>query len=350
MLLGFDVHTALLELSRIGQKMVAMLPSSYVLDLVLRSGAYSEYFVNRIVNDVTTVCHEFRSLSCGLSTYTSGDGSRQSLLMIHGTIPITYRGAVYNIPVKVWVASWYPRGPPTPYVDPAPGMFIKESHPYVNKPDGLVINLRETTCWNIASGSLLDVLNEMIAVFTATPPVYCRRQPSTVSVSLDSEKRDLLETVTRSAAHCLTYASDSAKAERLALQGELDTLQQENKSLSARLDAISASERNTAEAMERVRNEYQRVADRLVAKNVDGGDLHWENVLVARDPYTDQIVDFTSRDFANKEAIRQATEALRRNQLDLDLYLREVQRLSTEEFTYRALRQKARRLQQQEVS
>ena len=36
-------------------------------------------------------------------------------------LPITFRGATYNIPVSVWVPAEYPARPATPYVTPTAG-------------------------------------------------------------------------------------------------------------------------------------------------------------------------------------------------------------------------------------
>jgi ESCRT-I complex subunit TSG101 len=55
------------------------------------------------------------------------DGRTQLLLCLHGTLPITYRQATYNIPVAIWITRDYPKEHPIPYVVATPGMLIRSS-------------------------------------------------------------------------------------------------------------------------------------------------------------------------------------------------------------------------------
>jgi ESCRT-I complex subunit TSG101 len=53
------------------------------------------------------------------------DGRAQLLLCLHGLLPISYRGASYNIPLAVWVVREYPRQPPVVYVVPTSDMLVR---------------------------------------------------------------------------------------------------------------------------------------------------------------------------------------------------------------------------------
>lgn len=53
------------------------------------------------------------------------DGRTQLLLCVHGLLPISYRGASYNIPMAFWVTREYPRHPPIAYVVPTNDMLVK---------------------------------------------------------------------------------------------------------------------------------------------------------------------------------------------------------------------------------
>jgi hypothetical protein len=48
------------------------------------------------------------------------------LLLLHGTIPITYRGATYHIPIHVWIPLEYPRNPPLAFVVPTKEMGVRK--------------------------------------------------------------------------------------------------------------------------------------------------------------------------------------------------------------------------------
>lgn len=49
------------------------------------------------------------------------------LLTLQGTIPITFRGATYNIPIAYWLPHEYPREAPIAYVVPATNMLVRQS-------------------------------------------------------------------------------------------------------------------------------------------------------------------------------------------------------------------------------
>ena len=53
------------------------------------------------------------------------DGRSQLLLCLHGLLPISFRGASYNIPIAIWLTRQYPRYPPITYVIPTSDMLVK---------------------------------------------------------------------------------------------------------------------------------------------------------------------------------------------------------------------------------
>jgi ESCRT-I complex subunit TSG101 len=60
-------------------------------------------------------------------TLAYDDGRTQLLLCLHGVLPISFRGASYNIPIAVWVTKEYPRQPPIVYVVPTQDMLVRPS-------------------------------------------------------------------------------------------------------------------------------------------------------------------------------------------------------------------------------
>ena len=49
----------------------------------------------------------------------------QLLIVISGTIPVSYTQQIFNIPVELWIPHMYPRTPPMAYVTPTTGMMLK---------------------------------------------------------------------------------------------------------------------------------------------------------------------------------------------------------------------------------
>ena len=71
--------------------------------------------------------------------------STTQVLNLVGTVPISYNGAQYNIPVTIWLVEAYPLSPPVCFVTPTPGnpkrptnihsyldMIIKPKHKHVD--------------------------------------------------------------------------------------------------------------------------------------------------------------------------------------------------------------------------
>ena len=63
--------------------------------------------------------------SSPLSLPAYDDGRTQLLLCLHGLLPITFRGASYNIPIAVWLTREYPQRPPIAYVVPTSDMLVR---------------------------------------------------------------------------------------------------------------------------------------------------------------------------------------------------------------------------------
>lgn len=55
------------------------------------------------------------------------DGTPMELVQLNGTIPVRFKGAIYNIPVCIWLMDTHPYNAPICYVKPTPDMSIKVS-------------------------------------------------------------------------------------------------------------------------------------------------------------------------------------------------------------------------------
>lgn len=69
----------------------------------------------------TTLSHRY------ISSLAYDDGRTQLLLCVHGLLPISFRGATYNIPIALWIIRDYPRAPPIAYVVPTQEMLVRPS-------------------------------------------------------------------------------------------------------------------------------------------------------------------------------------------------------------------------------
>lgn len=73
---------------------------------------------SRVRQDVVQLVGQIRSLLPKRGCLISNDGAENTLLVLAGTIPITYSNASYNIPVELYIPQAYPRAAPICYVRP----------------------------------------------------------------------------------------------------------------------------------------------------------------------------------------------------------------------------------------
>ncbi|KZF23615.1 UEV-domain-containing protein [Xylona heveae TC161] len=136
----------------------------------------SEYHdVNRTYADVARTLSSYSSLSPRTDVYTYENGASALLLLVSGTLPVTFRGAVYRFPISLWIPHAYPRQSPIAYVTAAPGMIIRPGqyisaegriyHPYLAQWEGM---------WD--RSTLLDFLAILRDAFAKEPPLVSSQQ------------------------------------------------------------------------------------------------------------------------------------------------------------------------------
>ena len=83
------------------------------------------------------------------------------VLVFKGTVPMTYRGGKYNIPVEIFLPPGYPLRPPICYVRPEKNMVLKEGHRHVGS-DGMIY-MPYLHNWRHYSSNLLDMVLMMVS-------------------------------------------------------------------------------------------------------------------------------------------------------------------------------------------
>ncbi len=86
----------------------------------------------RIAFDLQNLQFALPHMQLTLEPYTSDRGDTRMLIKVFVTIPITFKGGRYNIPVDIWISEGYPRYPPKVYVAPTSDMQIKQGHKHVD--------------------------------------------------------------------------------------------------------------------------------------------------------------------------------------------------------------------------
>ncbi|CUS09235.1 unnamed protein product [Tuber aestivum] len=133
----------------------------------------------RAYNDVATALFNTPSLSPRTEVYTHEDGRPELLLHLHGTIPVLFRGASYNIPLTIWLPHTYPRQPPMAFVTPAKDMLIRPGN-HVD-PSGRCYHPYLANWINYSDRSnIVDLCDVLRGVFGREPPVYSKTAPPVV--------------------------------------------------------------------------------------------------------------------------------------------------------------------------
>ncbi|KAF1833396.1 UEV-domain-containing protein [Decorospora gaudefroyi] len=131
--------------------------------------------INRTYHDAAEALANFPSLHPRTEAYTYENGTSALLLLLAGTLPVTFRGATYGFPVAIWVPQAYPREAPMVYVTPSQDMVLRPGQ-HVNT-DGRVFHpylAQWGKYWD--KSSLFDFLAVLRGVFAKEPPVRSKQQ------------------------------------------------------------------------------------------------------------------------------------------------------------------------------
>ncbi|TFK92396.1 UEV-domain-containing protein [Polyporus arcularius HHB13444] len=139
-----------------------------------------------VFNHVDAVLSRHPTIRPKTDVYTYDDGRTQLLLCLHGLLPVTFRGASYNIPIAVWLPRDYPRNPPLAYVVPTTDMLVRAGPDMDVSGRCLVQYLRD---WERKSEgcNLAALLDAMQDAFSRQPPVYAKPK-STVATPAQSAR------------------------------------------------------------------------------------------------------------------------------------------------------------------
>ncbi|KAK1802257.1 hypothetical protein P4O66_021915 [Electrophorus voltai] len=397
------------------------------------------------VREITNVTTQYKDLRPVMDNYVFNDGSTKELLSLTGTVPVTYRGNIYNIPICLWLLDSYPYNPPICFVKPTSTMMIKTGKHIDANGKIYLPYLHE---WKHPQSDLFGLIQVMIVVFGEEPPVFSRPttqtqypafqtagppncmlklpaasyipnppgSPFTQSHSANPGSHIHVSTFNdvSNAKACITnsiccihlvsfrgfqgypypaggsgYPTTSGATQyppttpggpsRDATIGE-DTIRaslvsavsdklrwrmkEEMDRAQAELDALKRTEedlkRGHQKLEEMVTKLDQEIAD--VDKNIellkqkdeeltaalDKMENHTENndiddLIVPTAPLYRQILSLYAEENAIEDTIFYLGEALRRDVIDLDVFLKHVRLLSRKQFQLRALMQKARK-------
>jgi len=318
----------------------------------------------RISTDVQDVLRQINSLQPAVGQLVHNDGRTSTLLQLHGTVPIYFKGAQYNIPVTIWIGEKYPLVPPTCYVTPTKDMRIKSKHRHVDM-HGMVY-LPYLNQWNIKS-TLVELITFMSSVFSEDPPVYKHSQPledqkfaieqkkafevyhkeptkaeieakkAAEAAEQEAKKReDLIEAVT-------VKLQKGLMAYNKSITTEIDSLFEKQRMLVSGADKIKAgvdaSEKDKGKMLDAIKRVDEQIASikSWLEANETREKTNVDDLVFLKDTWSTQMVDLVAEDCAIEDTLYQLDRALADERIELADFLREVRKLAHKQFMARAL-------------
>ncbi|KAG1935079.1 tumor susceptibility gene 101 protein [Pimephales promelas] len=356
--------------------------------------------------DLTVTSH-YKDLKPVLDNYVFNDGSTKELLSLTGTVPVNYRGNVYNIPICLWLLDSYPYNPPICFVKPTSAMMIKPGKHVDANGKIYLPYLHE---WKPPQSNLFGLIQVMIVVFGDEPPVFSRPStqaafpaagppntsymPSTPglpysqghsanpggfqgypypaatsgypssgsslytpvspvntlgptrdgTIGEDTIRASLVSAVSDKLRWRMKEEMDRAQAELDALKRTEEDLKRGHQKLEemvTKLDLEMADVDKNIDSLKQKDEELTVALERMQNQSEDN-DL--DDVIVPTAPLYKQILNLYAEENAIEDTIFYLGEALRRDVIDLDVFLKHVRLLSRKQFQLRALMQKARKV------
>uniref|UniRef100_A0A665TRX0 Tumor susceptibility 101a n=1 Tax=Echeneis naucrates TaxID=173247 RepID=A0A665TRX0_ECHNA len=347
------------------------------------------------VREITNVITQYKDLKPVMDAYVFNDGSTRDLMSLTGTVPVTYRGNVYNIPVCLWLLDSYPYNPPICFVKPTSAMMIKTGKHIDANGKIYLPYLHE---WKHPQSDLYGLIQVMIVVFGEEPPVFSRpttqapyqafqaylpifdyiiicsgypgyqytggnsypttagpaHYPTQTPVSTVGQSRDGTIGEDTIRASLISAVSDKLrwrmKEEMDRAQAELDALKRTEEDLKkghqkleemvSRLDQEVTEVDRNIELLKRKDEELSEALEKMENQS-ENNDI--DDVIVPTAPLYKQILNLYAEENAIEDTIFYLGEALRRGVIDLEVFLKHVRLLSRKQFQLRALMQKARK-------
>lgn len=317
----------------------------------------------RVRNDILALCSKYPGLRFQSTVHIHNDGSECLLIMLKGTIPITFKSAVYHIPIELLISSSYPESIPMCFVRPVKGMEVVHQHRFVNT-DGKIFH----PClnhWNTHSSSLVDLTNNLVEVFSQKPPVF----------SVQPHKSPALPRKSPS------FTSLEQKEQPVSNDPQKRALQQLTSTIKEQLRGIYLSGRNETEANYRLRSKLEKGAVTMKSQitelneyklrllggiqeanqaNTDidtwlelhadkqrkGGDDSQDDLaMIPSDGQSAKLFELVSESAALEDTMYALDRALMREAISLEEFMKHLRELSRQQFLCQAHIQKISKVQ-----
>uniref|UniRef100_A0A1I7XWL7 UEV domain-containing protein n=1 Tax=Steinernema glaseri TaxID=37863 RepID=A0A1I7XWL7_9BILA len=310
--------------------------------------------------DVSATRSVFQELAPSVQTFTFPGKKSSSTFVLSGTIPVSYKGARYHIPVAVYIPSKYPQVAPVCLVKPTSEMRIKVS-PIVD--DSGRINIPYLSSWRSPGYHLCGLVKAMTQAFGEMCPVYSiattpgpsviSRFPTYVNVPPPKPMESNTSTIKpehlkASLVSAIEYEVRRRLMERLGVHfAEIESmketmvlLQEGGMKVRSAIEELEVKATQMEDNAEIYREKRDELTKKLHESSSSSNSI--DSVIEAATPVHRQIVDCISADLAIDDAIYALGRAVKEGRVDVQTYLRLVRQLSRKQFVHRALLRKCR--------
>lgn len=325
----------------------------------------------RLRQDVYSLMQCIPSLFPAQDTFVTNEGKSYVMLLLDGTLPISFQGAIYQIPINIWISDQYPIGPPLCYVVPTPGMMLSPAHPCVDA-SGLVDDrLPYIRQWRADTSNLIGLAYALQNAFSLKPPVFSKPPDSPkghLPATYNGPQESYVPSPTnpqinspppqpRISLPSPTIVHTPQKDKRKQLEDllggkliQLDTelngaierfsktqkgLEENEKLCQKTIESLQNEERELDKNMEILQQTDDNAA-RWLQEN-EGKQLNVDDVIVPDDVLSQQMYDLVAEDAAIEDTLYYLNRALESGHIDSDSFLKAYRSLSREQFQKRAL-------------
>jgi ESCRT-I complex subunit TSG101 len=357
-------RSALSSSSSLQSSSVIMSSSSFVLSSSFASefnfivfgclaGVYRD--PSRIIKDAASLCST--DLGSRLHPVAEllimNDGSESIMLMLNGTLHMTYQDNDYRIPIELYMPPLYPIRPPIIYVRPDDNMTIPKNHKHVGQ-DGMVY-MPYLHDWNADTHDLAELAVLLSGIFGNEPPCYNKNNvdPEAREKERRKERDDVISEATLRVQSAMKSLCNRTKEDlrvelmyqrRLeAVKLQIDVLSEEGERRKAELVTENAELEKSTRELKRwlatVEEEKQRLRgpeyDNEESKrreDWDEGGAIIDLIAIPADTRSAQMLALSTESAAIDDCIYYLDMALESRKLTMEVYLREVRRLTKRQF------------------
>jgi len=226
-------------------------------------------------------------------------------------------------------------------------MVIRERHSHVDK-EGRVYLPNYLSVWDPTQFTFYGVAVAMIRVFSAEPPVNSRPTVAGPSEN-EPERRLLISTLAKRITTHLSDVNDEALGEVGQLLHRKEELIKSDKHATEEMRAKATEFKAVEDELAQVKKTQSDLEEWVKTVGTVNEDLHIDEMLRHRNALDEQVMECTAEDAAYSDALDQLDEALVKGVIDHEVYMKEIRRISREQFFPRALRRKIVLMQAKQV-